>query len=831
MTYSNDLQAPYGGETRREARDGTDGVQQPSAGPRKDLAPSHHAAALSKQNEQAVAPYDLSGHLAQLQSIAASLRIFVDPGQVVELRAIPTQGHGVESGYFAYDHLDAMAQVALAANCHAQVYFTLNPLDPAVLARCCNHLGLPGNTEGARDKDVLCRRWLLIDLDPDRVAGVSATDDEKGAAYAKAVQVRDFLHSQGWPAPVLADSGNGYHLLYRIDLPAADGGLVQRVLAALAGRFDEAAVKVDGKVFNPARICKLYGTLARKGEDMADRPHRWTGVLEVPGELQVVPQAALEQLASEAPEAEVRGTATPRAGARATNPAAGAGILEQARAYLVKLPEAVSGQGGHNQTFKAACRLVQGFGLSPEEALPLLGDWNERCQPPWTEQELCHKLADAAAKGGRRGYLAAADSAVRQGGFEPAFIDLADFMATPIRHTWLVEQVLVCDNVAVMGGPKKSLKTTLLADLAVSLAFGRPFLGRFGVPRRQRVAFISGESGRAAIQDTFRRVLLCKGVAYESGRLFLEFSLPRLSDPQDLLALRVGLDRCGAEVAILDPLYLALLSGSDSSDAGNVFFMGPLLLQAAQACSDVGATPVFCHHTTKGSQYAKAHSGEAMDLEDLAYAGVAEVARQWLIVSPRERFDPEKGISRLWLRIGGSAGQAGLYAVDAEEGVVGGDFTGRRWEVSVEPARTALEQQRQRRVQEMKSAREQQEAKDSGRIMDVLGQRMSGMTAPDIAEAAGLSDDKTRHLLGQLLQSSQVVRCRVSKAFGSARKEHVGWRALLPGQPALSSEQLGQLRGGALIEDVLGNAADQVSAGTVPDNTAGGPAPAATPGA
>jgi hypothetical protein len=95
--------------------------------------------------------------------------------------------------------------------------------------------------------------------------------------------VRAFLDSRGWPAPVVGDSGNGHHLLYRIDLPADDGGIVQRVLQALARRFDTDAVKIDQKVFNPARVCKLPGTLARKGDNIPARPHRRAKFLEVPG--------------------------------------------------------------------------------------------------------------------------------------------------------------------------------------------------------------------------------------------------------------------------------------------------------------------------------------------------------------------------------------------------------------------------------------------------------------------------------------------------------------------------------------------------------------------
>ena len=80
--------------------------------------------------------------------------------------------------------------------------------------------------------------------------------------------------------------------------------------------------------------------------------------------------------------------------------------------YVDACPEAISGQGGHNATFKVAVALVRGFDLRPDEALPFLQRYNQRCAPPWTERELRHKL-DSADKYGLvasrtlkpRGYL------------------------------------------------------------------------------------------------------------------------------------------------------------------------------------------------------------------------------------------------------------------------------------------------------------------------------------------------------------------------------------------------------------------------------------------
>jgi hypothetical protein len=71
-------------------------------------------------------------------------------------------------------------------------------------------------------------------------------------------------------------------------------------------------------------------------------------------------------------------------------------VVDRAAKYLAKVPPAVSGQGGHNRTFHAAGVLVHGFGLSVEDALPLMLEWNAACDPPWTEAEIERKLREAA---------------------------------------------------------------------------------------------------------------------------------------------------------------------------------------------------------------------------------------------------------------------------------------------------------------------------------------------------------------------------------------------------------------------------------------------------
>ena len=106
-----------------------------------------------------------------------------------------------------------------------------------------------------------------MDVDSHRPSGISATDEEKEAAHKKAREIYGYLKGRGWPAPVVADSGNGYHLRYRVDLPCEDDRLIEKALTALADRFDGDGVKLDRGVHNPSRIARLYGTLAAKGDN------------------------------------------------------------------------------------------------------------------------------------------------------------------------------------------------------------------------------------------------------------------------------------------------------------------------------------------------------------------------------------------------------------------------------------------------------------------------------------------------------------------------------------------------------------------------------------
>ena len=80
-------------------------------------------------------------------------------------------------------------------------------------------------------------------------------------------------------------------------------------------------------------------------------------------------------------------------------------VPAKARARIARIPGAVSGQGGHDATYRVACLLVEGFALSVADAMPIMQDWNQTCDPPWSEAELLHKLESADANAENRGYM------------------------------------------------------------------------------------------------------------------------------------------------------------------------------------------------------------------------------------------------------------------------------------------------------------------------------------------------------------------------------------------------------------------------------------------
>jgi len=238
--------------------------------------------------------------------IKRALAVLFTPGDVVELRALDVHNK-THAGYFS-DFERLASEAAALSGQAAGVYVVLNRINPDLLARSQNRITIaPRNL--TQDSDITLRRWLPVDIDARRPSGISSTDREHAAAIAAAKNIKDFLISEfRFPqdSVILGDSGNGAHILVRIELPndAEAEAIVKACLKAIAARFDSGQVSIDLSVFNAARIWKLPGTLARKGDSTSDRPHRIARLLDIPSSLDVAPVESLQALAATAPEPE-----------------------------------------------------------------------------------------------------------------------------------------------------------------------------------------------------------------------------------------------------------------------------------------------------------------------------------------------------------------------------------------------------------------------------------------------------------------------------------------------------------------------------------------------
>jgi DNA-binding transcriptional ArsR family regulator len=247
--------------------------------------------------------------------ILRALQVIPAPGGIVEVRAL---NPWTASGYFDEQHREEAADRIAALDAAATydgIYIVLNEINPALLSRRSNRIEtrLPKAAATTADADIIRRRWFPVDIDVKRPSGISSTEEEHRIALEAAGRIAGYLSEVcGFPEPVRADSGNGAHLLYRVDLPNDEesGTLVKRCLQALGAMFDRVpgedrpGYEVDQTTFNPARIWKLYGTVARKGDHTQERPHRRARILEMPDAIEVVTPAALATLAAQAPEEE-----------------------------------------------------------------------------------------------------------------------------------------------------------------------------------------------------------------------------------------------------------------------------------------------------------------------------------------------------------------------------------------------------------------------------------------------------------------------------------------------------------------------------------------------
>lgn len=533
-----------------------------------------------------------------VNEIRRALESLVATGDVVELRAldVPDRPGGDYTATHAgfYSDVEALAIEAekLSKAGASGVYVTLNPVLPELLARAENRVRKikgKGDKVCTNDKHVKARRWLGVDVDPKRPADISATREEVQAARRRAEEIRAFLTDRGWPEPIEALGGNSIHLLYRVDLPAEDDGLVARVLQALAERFTDEALDVDTKVSNPSRIWKLYGTVARKGDHTAERPHRVAKLLTLPDAVRVVSREHLEGLA---PPIE-----SPAKSRAASSSPPSDWLASWLAAKGVKHAEPQAWNGGRRFLLEACpfCGSTDRgaiVGEMPNGAKFFKCQHTSCAGKKW--QDLRAKLEPERAQRDQSRETATLAPGKRR---VPVILCMEDVKPEPV--SWLWAPYVPRGELTLLEGDPKVGKSWIAMGIATAMSRGASLPGDTAARPRGTTLYMTNENSP---QKVFRprldllgadpaRVRLLEGWRTEDDEATGPVSL------QDLALLRDALDVVRPDLLVIDPVQSFLGAGVDAHRAEEV---RPVLDGLVKIARDRNLAVLMIRHLAKG---------------------------------------------------------------------------------------------------------------------------------------------------------------------------------------------------------------------------------------
>ncbi len=493
---------------------------------------------------------------------------------------------------------------------------------------------------------------------------------------------------------------------------------------------------------------------------------------------------------------------------------AGADILKRASAYLATCDPAIQGQAGHGRLLWAASAMVHGFLLSDSQALDLLiREFNGRCLPPWdlsiakddkdfrrkvtearkltplnplgwllnddayapiqnlvSEEDVAKLIENSRAKQtvkvtGNKTDTEGKSHAKATEQQSPGKIVYPTWTAEelmdaefPIRY--LIDGMLVAGQPCILAGPKKALKTSTLIDLAISLAIPGYFLGKFKVLHAARVGIMSGESGMGVIKETYRRICKTAGAdPRKLDRLVFSDRIPRLTDPAHLEATDEFIVKHKLGVLGIDPAYLAL----PGANAENIFVQGDRLRGITEICAKHEVTLILCHHNRKNT----ADPFGMPELDNIAWAGFSEWARQWILLGRQEPYTPGTGEHRLWLTVGGSVGHSSAWGLDVFEGSPE-DEGGRVWETKVQDASEVQATKREFRSKAKAMIERATRAARYDRVWEYFRSHPDGATKTEVRNKTGINAERVKEAIDALVKSSSIEPCKIM--VGNGRK-------------------------------------------------------------
>jgi hypothetical protein len=503
-------------------------------------------------------------------------------GTVTEVRIPKTDRDGTISGYFN-DWPKLALAVGKRNGSAPGVYLTLNPVNPSLLARAENRLKIRARVTTS-DADIERRARLLIDCDAVRPAEISSSDAEHEAALEKARDIRLVLGEEGWPTPILADSGNGAHLIYGLDLPNDETStkLVQDVLKALSQRFNDERVKIDQAVYNAGRIVRIYGTVAAKGDSTADRPHRLSRLLDVPDELAAVPRDLLEAVGGQVEPPPPRNKNFDLKKFIASHLNAREPVPHEGGRKWVLTECPFNPEHQNSAVFENADGSIGFHCFHASCADKRWADVRMQLEPPQAERAKARQQTNPSTNG--KGALVL-----------PRILSAREIRKMDLpKHAFLIEGLLTTPGAWLLDGPSKHGKTIFAMQLSLDYQANQAFLGNYQIVASRPALFVQKDdklgirSVREILdlyngpQDDF---FLADQVAFELGDIFYAW-------------LRMQIREYKAGLVVLDS-YTSLRpyrKGGDVVKTESEDFGALDELAIATNC-----TILIVHHDSKGS--------------------------------------------------------------------------------------------------------------------------------------------------------------------------------------------------------------------------------------
>lgn len=487
-------------------------------------------------------------------------------------------------------NLDGLCQAAHRLAHGRVLYLGLNPVP----------LSLEGHPKVG---DILKRRWVMVDVDSSRPdTKVMATDQEHETAREVAFKVVEHLAGKGWPAPVILDSGNGFHLLYRADLENTkySTALLGAFLKSLRELFkEEAGAVIDPGTNKATNNTKVPGSMARKDNPATpERPYRRVAILNAPDPVELVSLEQLQEVAGEFKTREEGPRTVPAKDPFKLTAVNGDGGRAYARRALagevaklaLSRPVAEGGDGRNNALWRAGCNmgeLIAGGCIFQQEVEGAL--FHAAWARGLPEKEINATLARAIEQGKSKprtppqptpnGEAKREDPPPAAGQPEPenkedsVIVRASDI--TPRRVEWLWPGRIPLGKLTTFAGIGGLGKTFVILDTIARLTTGRDWPDSLGVCCEPGQAlFISGEDDP---EDTLVPRLLALGadlgkVAFLHNKFLDKFCLANIE------VLDKAIDQLGGNVRLvgIDPPSSFMGAADDHRNAEVRALLTPL---------------------------------------------------------------------------------------------------------------------------------------------------------------------------------------------------------------------------------------------------------------